>query len=200
MEIPTALIKQLRDISGAGVLDCRKALEANNGDLDKAKAWLNERGLAAAAKKAGRAAKEGRVEVYVHPGNRVAVMVEVNCESDFVAKTGAFQSLAHDIALHIAFANPHYLDVADISIDVAEAEKAKIRERALADGKPPQVIEKIVAGQIEKFYEEVCLLRQPFVKDEKVTIGAMLSQTVSTLGENVVVRRFARYELGETAG
>ena len=200
MEIPTALIKQLRDISGAGVLDCRKALEANNGDLDKAKAWLNERGLAAAAKKAGRAAKEGRVEVYVHPGNRVAVMVEVNCESDFVAKTGAFQSLAHDIALHIAFANPHYLDVADISIDVAEAEKAKIRERALADGKPPQVIEKIVAGQIEKFYQEVCLLRQPFVKDEKVTIGAMLSQTVSTLGENVVVRRFARYELGETAG
>lgn len=200
MEIPTALIKQLRDISGAGVLDCRKALEANNGDLDKAKAWLNERGLAAAAKKAGRAAKEGRVEVYVHPGNRVAVMVEVNCESDFVAKTGAFQSLAHDIALHIAFANPHYLDVAEISIDVAEAEKAKIRERALADGKPPQVIEKIVAGQIEKFYEEVCLLRQPFVKDEKVTIGAMLSQTVSTLGENVVVRRFARYELGETAG
>lgn len=199
MEISAALVKRLREATGAAVLDCKKALEAHNGDLEKAKAWLNEKGLAAAVKKAGRAAKEGRIEVYVHPGNRVAVMVEVNCETDFVAKTEAFQSFAHEVALHIAFANPKYLEVSDIPIEIVEAEKAKLRDRALAEGKPERVVEKIVEGQIDKYYQEVCLLRQPFIKDEKVTIGDLVKQTIAVIGENVVVRRFVRYELGEGA-
>lgn len=200
MEISAALIKQLRETTGAGVLDCKKALETNGGDLDQAKTWLTEKGLASAAKKAGRAAREGRVEAYLHPGNRVAVLVEVNCETDFVAKTQAFRSFAHDVALHIAFARPQYLDVADVPVDVVDAESARLRERAVADGKPEQVLDKIVAGQMEKFYQEVCLRRQPFVKDEQVMIGDMLKQTIATIGENVVIRRFVRYELDETAG
>jgi elongation factor Ts len=199
MAISAADIKQLREATGAGVLDCKKALEANDGDVDQARAWLTERGLALAAKKAGRAAHEGRVEVYVHPGNRVAVMVEVNCETDFVAKTDAFQSLAHEVALHIAFANPRYIDVTDVPAEVAGEAEAELREKALADGKPAHIIDKIVAGQMDNFYQENCLLRQPFIKDEKVTIGDLLKQTVATIGENVVVRRFARYELGESA-
>ena len=200
MEITAALVKQLREATGAAVLDCKKALEAHGGDLDKAKAWLNEKGLASAAKKASRVAKEGRVEIYIHPGNRVGVMVEVNCETDFVAKTDAFQSFAHEVALHIAFANPQYLDVTELPAASVETEKAKLRDRALADGKPEKVVEKIVEGQIEKFYQEVCLLRQPFIKDEKVTIGDLLKQTVAIIGENVVIRRFARFELGEGVG
>ena len=199
MAISAALIKQLRAATGAGVLDCKKALEAHAGDFDQARAWLTERGLALAAKKAGRAANEGRVEVYVHPGNRVAVMVEVNCETDFVAKTDAFQSLAHEVALHVAFANPRYLDAADVPAGVAAEAEAHLRERAVADGKPPHIVDKIVAGQMESFYQENCLLRQPFIKDEKVTIDDLLKQTVATIGENVVIRRFARFELGENA-
>jgi elongation factor Ts len=200
MPVTATQIKELRESTGAGVLDSKRALEANAGDFEKAKAWLTERGLASAAKKASREANEGRVEVYVHPGNRVAVMVEVNCETDFVAKTEAFQTLAHDVALHIAFANPRYVDRADVPAQVVEAEQARQRERALAEGKPPQVVDKIVAGQMEKFVEEHCLLQQPFIKDEKVTIGDLLKQTVAIIGENVVVRRFTRYELGESAG
>jgi elongation factor Ts len=200
MQISAAQIKELREATGAGVLDCKRALEAAGGEFEKAKAWLNEKGLATAAKKADRAANEGRIEVYVHPGNRVAVMVEVNCETDFVAKTEAFLSFAHEVALHIAFANPRYVDVADIPPEGAAAEQAKFRERALAEGKPERVVEKIVAGQMDSYYEENCLLRQPFVKDEKVTVGDLLKQVVAAIGENVVIRRFARYELGETAG
>lgn len=199
MTISAALIKQLREATGAGVLDSKKALEANNGDFDKAKVWLTEKGLATAAKKSGRAANEGRVEVYVHPGNRVAVMVEINCETDFVAKTEAFQSFAHEVALHIAFANPRYVDLADVPASEIEDKQAKQRDLALADGKPAQIIDKIVAGQMEKFYQEICLLRQPYVKDDKVTIGDLVKQTVAAIGENVIIRRFARYELGETA-
>jgi elongation factor Ts len=199
MAVTAATIKQLREATGAGVLDCKKALEAHDGDFEKARAWLAEKGLSSAAKKTGRAANEGRVEVYVHPGNRVAVMVEVNCESDFVAMTDAFQSLAHNVALHVAFANPRYLDAADVPADVVEAEQAKLRERALAEGKPASVVDKIIAGQMEKFYQEICLLQQPFIKDEKVTIGDLQKQTVTATGENVVIRRFTRYELGETA-
>jgi elongation factor Ts len=199
MAVTATQIKELREATGAGVLDSKRALEANAGDFDKAKAWLTERGLASAAKKASRAANEGRIEVYVHPGNRLAVMVEVNCETDFVAKTDAFQKLAHDVALHIASANPRYLDQADVPAEVVETEQARQRERALAEGKPPAMVEKIVAGQMEKFYEETCLLQQPFIKDESVTIGNLLKQTVAVIGENVVLRRFTRYELGETA-
>jgi elongation factor Ts len=200
MQISAAQIKQLREETGAGVLDCKRALEAAGGDQEKAKAWLNEKGLASAAKKSDRAANEGRIEVYVHPGNRVAVMVEVNCETDFVAKTEAFQGFAHEVALHIAFANPRYVDPADVPPPAIAEEQAKLRERAQAEGKPAHVVEKIVAGQMEAFYQEACLLRQPYVKDEKTTIGDLLKQTVTAIGENVVIRRFARYELGETAG
>jgi len=200
MQISAAQIKQLREETRAGVLDCKKALEAVGGDMDQAKAWLNEKGLALAARKSDRAANEGRIEVYVHPGNRVAVMVEVNCETDFVAQTEAFLSFAHEVALHIAFANPRYVEPADLPPETAAAEQARLRERAEAEGKPAHVVEKIVAGQMESFYQETCLLRQPYVKDEKTTIGDLLKQTVTALGENVVVRRFARYELGETAG
>jgi elongation factor Ts len=196
MAISAAQIKELREATGAGVLDCKRALEANAGDFERAKAWLNEKGLAAAAKKADRAAKEGRVEVYVHPGNRVAVMVEVNCETDFVANTEAFQSFAHEVALHIAFANPQYVDKADLPAALVQAEEARLRERALADGKPEKVLDRIVSGQMVAFYQEKCLLQQPFVKDDEQTVGDLLKQTISTIGENVIVRRFARFELG----
>jgi elongation factor Ts len=199
MAISAAQIKELREATGAGVLDCKKALEASSGDFDQAKGWLNEKGLATAAKKSDRAANEGRVEVYVHPGNRVAVMVEVNCETDFVANTDAFQTFAHEVALHIAFANPQYVDLADVPPALVEAEQARLRERPVADGKPEHIIERIVSGQMESFFKDRCLLQQPYVKDEQQTINDLLKQIVSAIGENVVVRRFARYELGETA-
>ncbi len=196
MAISAAQIKELREETGAGVLDCKRALEASEGDLARAKDWLNEKGLAQAAKKADRAANEGRIEVYVHPGNRVAVMVEVNCETDFVANTEAFQSFAHEVALHIAFANPQYVDKADLPPEKVQAEEARLRERAIADGKPEKVLDRIVTGQMEAYYKDKCLLQQPYVKDEEQTIGDLLKQTISTIGENVIVRRFARYELG----
>jgi len=205
MEIPKGLtvsatqVKELRESTGAGVLDCRKALQENNGDFDKAVAFLREKGLAAAAKKAGREAREGAVELYSHGGGRVGVMVEVNCETDFVARTEQFRALAHDLALQVAAANPRYLDVTDVPAEVVEGEKTIARNRALQEGKPEKVLDKIVEGRLEKFYQEVCLLRQPFVKDESLTIAELLKQTVSTIGENVIIRRFARWELGETA-
>ncbi|MBN1886612.1 MAG: translation elongation factor Ts [Thermoflexales bacterium] len=197
MEISTALIKQLRELSGAGVLDCRKTLEQTGGDLDKAAAILREKGLSKAAKKAERAALEGRVELYAHPGDRVGVMLELNCETDFVAKNEAFKSLAHELALHIAFASPSYLQVQDIPADVIEAQKARFQADARASGKPEAVLDKIVQGKLEKFYDEVCLLRQAFVKDDKVKVGDLITSLIVKTGENIVVRRFARYELGQ---
>ncbi len=197
MEITTQQIKELREATGAGVLDCRKALVESGGDFNKAVAYLREKGLAAAAKKAGREAKEGVVELYSHGGGRVGVMVEVNCESDFVARTEQFRTFAHDVALHVAALAPRYLDVADVPAEVLAAERTVARNRALQEGKPERVLDKIVDGRLEKFYQETCLLRQPFVKDETVTLGDLLKQTISTIGENIVIRRFARWELGE---
>jgi len=197
MEISATQVKELRESTGAGVLDCRKALQENNGDFDKAVAFLREKGLAAAAKKAGREAREGVIELYSHGGGRVGVMVEVNCETDFVARTEQFRVFAHDLALQVAAANPRYLDVADVPAEVVEGEKTIARNRALQEGKPEKVLDKIVEGRLEKFYQEVCLLQQPFVKDESLTITALLKQTVATIGENVIIRRFARWELGE---
>jgi elongation factor Ts len=203
MEIPQGLtvsaaqVKELRESTGAGVLDCRKALQENNGDFDKAVAFLREKGLAAAAKKVGREAREGAVELYSHGGGRVGVMVEVNCETDFVARTEQFRAFAHDLALQVAAANPRYLDLADVPAEVVEGEKTIARNRAIQEGKPEKVLDKIVEGRMEKFYQEVCLLQQPFVKDESLTIAELLKQTVATIGENVIVRRFARWELGE---
>ncbi len=183
MAISANQVKELRESTGAGILDCRKALEANNGDLNKAVAFLREKGLAAAAKKIGRVAKEGLVEVYSHGQGRVGVMLEVNCETDFVAKTDAFRTLVHDLALHVAAANPRYLDVTDVPADVVEAEKTIARNRAIQDGRPEKVLDRIVENRLEKFYQETCLLKQ----------------TIATLGENVIIRRFARWERGEAS-
>jgi elongation factor Ts len=199
MAISPTQVKELREATGAGVLDCRKALEANNGDFDKAVASLREKVLAAAAKKVGRQAKEGLVEVYSHGGGRVGVMLEVNCETDFVAKTDAFRSLVHDLALHVAAANPRYLDTAEVPAEVVENEKTIARNKAIQDGRPEKVLDKIVENRLEKFYQETCLLRQPFVKDEGTSIESLLKHAIATLGENVVVRRFARWERGEAS-
>lgn len=197
MAISAADVKKLREATGAAMLDCKNALEQNNGDFDQALEWLKEKGLAKAAKKADRVTQEGRIEVYVHPGNRVAVMVEVNCETDFVAKTEAFQNFTHDVALHIAMAAPHYVDATNIPASELEARAAEFREQALAEGKPANVADKIAEGKLEKYYQEVCLLRQPFVKDEEKTIGQMLKEAIAAIGENINIRRFIRYEMGQ---
>jgi elongation factor Ts len=199
MEITTQQVKELREATGAGVLDCRKALQAHEGDFDKAVAYLREKGLAAAAKKEGREAKEGTVELYAHGGGRVGVMVEVNCETDFVARTEQFKTFAHDLALHIAALAPQYVDVGEIPADVVESKRAAARNQALQEGKPERVLDRIVDGRLEKFYQETCLLRQPFVKNDEVTVADLLKQTVAAIGENVIIRRFARWELGEAA-
>ena len=197
MDISATLVKELREATGAGVLECRKALEQHNGDLEKATAYLREKGLAKAAKKAERVVKDGRVEVYAHPGNRVGVILEVNCESDFVARTEDFKVVVHDLALHIAFANPQYVRPEDIPAGVLEAQRAAFQSEAAATGKPANVMERIVQGKLDKYYDEVCLLRQPFVKDDKVKVGDLVVGAIAKIGENIVVRRFVRYEVGE---
>ena len=197
MEIATAQIKELREATSAGVLECRKALEQANGDMEKAAAILKEKGLAKAAKKSERTTKDGRVELYAHPGNRMGVMLEVNCESDFVARTEGFKSLVHDLALHIAFSNPKYIRPEDIPADVLEAQRAAFKVEALATGKPEAVLDRIVQGKLDKYYDDTCLLRQPFVKDDKVKVGDLITQAIAKIGENIVVRRFVRFELGE---
>jgi len=197
MEISTAQIKELREATGAGVLECRKVLTETNGDMQKAMYLLKERGLAKAAKKAERTTKDGRVEVYSHPGNRVGVLLEVNCESDFVARTDDFKALVHELALHIAFSNPQYLRPEDIPVDVLEAQRAGFKVEAEASGKPANVLDRIVEGKLDKYLDDVCLLRQPFVKDDKVKVGDLVTSAIAKIGQNVVVRRFVRYELGE---
>ncbi len=196
MEISAAMIKQLREATGAGVLDCRKALEATGGDAEKAKAWLKDKGLAAAAKKADRVAKDGLVGYYIHHNNRVAVLVEVNCESDFVARTEGFKTLTQTIAKHIAMANPQYVKPEDIPTNVLEETKQGFVAEAQAAGKAGAEIDGEVEKKLKKFYEETCLVQQPYVLDDKVTIGSMITQGITDLKENIVVRRFVRYELG----
>ena len=198
MEITTAMVKELRQATGAGVLDCRKALEASGGDFEAALAALREKGLAAAAKRAGRQASEGCVEAYVHPGSRIAVLLELNCETDFVARTDDFKTLAHDLALHIAFAAPRYLTRTDVPEEVIEQEGATYRAQALEAGKPERIVDRIVDGRLEKFYQQVCLMEQPFVKDEDQAVQDLITNAIAKLGENVVMRRFVRYKLGET--
>jgi elongation factor Ts len=197
LEITTAMVKELRQATGAGVLDCRKALEAHEGDLEKATVYLKEKGLAAVAEKSEREASEGMIEAYVHPGNRVAVMLELNCETDFVAKTNEFRQLAHDLALHIAFAAPCYTAREGVPQEVIESEKTAYRAQALEEGKPEKIIDRIVEGKLDKFYKDVCILEQPFVKDEDKTIQDLINDTIAKLGENIILRRFVRYELGE---
>lgn len=197
MEITTAMVKELRQATGAGVLDCRKALETTGGDFEAAAAYLREKGLAEAAKKVDRAAREGLIEAYVHTGSRVGVILELNCETDFVARTEEFRRLAHDLALHIAFANPRYISRSQVPAEVVEEERRIYRSQALEKGKAAQAVDRIVEGKLEKFFQSVCLLEQPFVKDEDRTVEQVLKEHTALLGENIVVRRLARYELGE---
>lgn len=196
-EITAALVKELRERTGAGMMDCKKALAATEGDMDKAIDFLREKGLAAAAKKAGRIAAEGLVESYIHGGGRIGVLVEVNCETDFVAKTDAFKSLVKDIAMHIAAANPSYLRREEVPAAELEHEKMVLSEQARNEGKPKKIIEKMVTGRIEKYYKEVCLLEQPFVKDPDKTISDLITESIAKIGENIAIRRFTRYQLGE---
>lgn len=198
MAITTAMVKELREATGAGVLEAKKALEQHDGDFNKAVDMLREKGAARAAKRADRSANQGLIELYTHPGNRVGVMLELNCETDFVAMNAQFRELAHNLALHIAAAAPRYMNIEDVPPAELEREMAVLKAQALAEGKPEAVAEKIVAGRLNKFYEEFCLMEQPFVKDEKVKIKDMVTDAIRMTGENVIVRRFARYELGES--
>ena len=195
-EITAALVKELRERTGAGMMDCKKALSATDGDLEKAIDFLREKGLAAAAKKAGRVAAEGLVEAYIHGGGRIGVLVEVNCETDFVAKTDAFKELVKDIAMHIAATNPSYLKREEVPTAELEHEQAVLAEQARNEGKPEKIIEKMVAGRIEKYYKEVCLMEQPFVKDPDKTISDLITESIAKIGENISIRRFTRYQLG----
>jgi len=198
MAITTEQIKELREATAAGILDCRKALESANGDFNKAVEYLREKGLAKAAKRADREASEGVLELYSHGNGRVGVMVEVNCETDFVARSEAFRKFAHEVALQIAAAAPRYIRPEQITEDVLETERNIARARALEEGKPANVLDRIIDGRIEKFKDEVCLLRQPYIRDEQITIESLLNQNIAAIGENIVIRRFARWEVGES--
>ena len=198
MAITTEQIKELREATSAGILDCRKALESADGDFDKAVDYLREKGLAKAAKRSDREASEGVLELYSHGNGRVGVMVEVNCETDFVARSEAFRKFAHEVALQIAAAAPAYIRKEDVPADVLEHEREIARVRALEEGKPAPVVERIVDGRIEKYYDEACLLRQPYIRDEQITIEKLLAQHIGSIGENIVIRRFTRWEVGES--
>lgn len=196
-EISAALVKELREKTGAGMMDCKKALAQANGDMDKAVDLLREKGLAAAAKKAGRVASEGIVDSYIHGGGRVGVLVEVNCETDFVARNEDFRAFVHDVALQIAALKPQYVSKEEVPTEIIEHEREVLKAQALGEGKPAHIVDKMVEGRLEKFYKEVCLLEQPFVKDQDTTLGKILSEWVAKIGEKIAVRRFVRYEMGE---
>lgn len=197
MEITAEAVRELREKTGAGIMDCKKALAQNNGDLEKALTYLREKGLAAAAKKSSRIASEGLITAYIHSGGKVGVLLEVNCETDFVAKTDGFSDLVKDIALHIAAMNPQYVRRAEVPTEAIEKEKAIFTVQAKESGKPEQVIAKMVDGKIEKFYKESCLLEQTFVKNPDLTIEKLVIEAIAKLGENISVRRFTRYKVGE---
>ncbi len=197
MAISTQQIKELRAATGAGILDCRKALEQADGDFDKALDFLREKGLAKAAKRASREASEGVIELYSHGNGRVGVMVELNCETDFVARSDAFRKLAHEIALQIAAMSPQYVSEEDIPAEVLEHEREIARKQALEEGKPEHILDRIVEGRIKKFKDEACLLRQTYIRDDKRTIQDLVNEGIVAMGENVIVRRFARWALGE---
>jgi elongation factor Ts len=199
MSVSATQVKELREATGVGFLDCRKALEEANGDFDKAVDLLRERGLAKAAQRAGREASEGVLELYNHGNGRVGVMLEVNCETDFVARSETFRDFAHEIALQVAASNPLWISKEDIPEDILEREKEIARARALEEGKPEKILDRIVDGRIKKYIEEVVLMQQPFIKDEDKTIEQYLHETVAAIGENIVIRRFARWEVGESS-
>jgi elongation factor Ts len=199
MSITADQIKELRAATGVGILECRKVLEEAGGDFEKAMTILRDRGLAMAAKRSGREASEGVLELYSHGNGRVGVMLEVNSETDFVARSDGFRKFAHEIALHIAASSPKYIREEDIPEEVLEQERADARRYALDEGKPESVVDRIVEGRLQKFKDEVCLLRQAYIRDEEITVENLLHQNIAAIGENIVIRRFVRWEVGETS-
>lgn len=197
MAITAALVKELRELTGAGMMDCKKVLTETEGNIEKAVDLLREKGLAAAAKKAGRIAAEGLVTSYIHGGGRIGVLLELNCETDFVAKTDDFKALAHDISMQIAATNPAYLRREDVPEDVLEREKEVLRQQAQNEGKPANIVEKMLVGRIEKFYKENCLVEQAFIKDGDKSVTQVVNEHIAKIGENISIRRFVRYQLGE---
>ena len=196
-EITAQMVKELRERTGAGMMDCKNALNETKGDMESAVDTLRKKGLAAAAKKAGRITAEGAVASYIHAGGKIGVLVEINCETDFVARTDQFQELVRDIAMHIAAAEPRVVRREEVTSDLLDRERAIFRDQALASGKPENVVEKIVTGKIEKYYSEFVLLEQPFVKNPDQTVAQLIAEKVGKIGENIQVRRFTRYKLGE---
>ena len=197
MNITPAMVKELRVKTGAGMMDCKEALIAVDGDFEKAIDYLRKKGMSAATKRSSKAAKDGTIASYIHLGGKIGVMVEVNCETDFVARTDDFQSLAKDLAMHIAALNPSYVRLEDIPPHALEREKEIYRSQALAEDKPEKIWDKIVEGKLKKYYEDVCLLEQRFVKNPEITVGTLVNNMIARTGENIIVRRFARFQLGE---
>ena len=197
MSVTAAMVKELREKTGAGMMDCKKALSETGGDMEKAIDWLRRKGLAVAAKRAGRTASEGQIASYIHAGGRLGVLVEVNCETDFTGRTEEFTALAHDLAMHIAASNPICISPEDMPPEVVEREREIYRTQALEQGKPEKIVDKIVEGKLKKFYTENCLLSQPFVKDPDKTVEDLLNEMRAKTGENIQVRRFVRFQLGE---
>ncbi len=192
-------VRELREKTNAGIMDCKRALAESAGDMEKAVVFLREKGLAAAAKKATRGASDGAVSSYIHAGGKIGVLIEVNCETDFVARTEEFQALVRDLAMHIAASNPSFVSKDDVPEDAIEAERNIFRAQAAESGKPANVVEKMVEGKVTKFFGDVCLLEQPFVKDPQRTVGQLVTDAIAKIGENIVVRRFARFQLGENS-
>lgn len=197
MSISAAQVKELRDKTNAGMMDCKEALKDADGNFEKAVEYLRKKGLSAATKRSSRAAKEGAVESYIHMAGKIGVLLEVNCETDFVGRTEAFRNLVHDVAMHIAAMNPKYLAPDDVPEKMLEQEKEIYRTQALAEGKPEKVVDKIIEGKLKKYYEDMCLIKQKFVKDTDVTIETLVNNAIANTGENIIIRRFTRYQLGE---
>jgi elongation factor Ts len=198
-EITAALVKQLRDKTGAGMMECKKALTEAKGDMAEAEVILRKRGIASASKKSSRTTKQGVIGTYIHPGSQLGVMVEINCESDFVARTEDFQQLVHDVAMQIAAADPLFLRKEDVTPEILEKEREIARDRARQEGKPEKILDKIVEGRLAKYYEEVCLYEQPFIKDNAVTVGQMIATKIGKLGENIAIARFSRMKVGDAS-
>ena len=198
-EITAQLVKQLRDRTGAGMMECKRALEESKGDLAEAEVVLRKRGIAAAGKKAARATRQGVIASYIHPGAQLGVLVEVNCESDFVARTEDFQEVVHDVAMQIAALDPKFVRREDVTEELLAKERDIQRARAIAEGKPPQVAEKMIEGRLNKFFEEVCLYEQPFIRDGSVTVAQLIAVMIAKIGENITVSRFMRFKVGDAA-
>lgn len=197
MDITSAMVKELRDKTAAGMMDCKEALTASGGDFDKAIDYLRKKGMSAATKRSSKAAKDGTIATYIHMGGKIGVMVELNCETDFVAKTDNFQALAKDLAMQVAATNPTYVNSQEISPEAMEREKEIYRSQLLTEKKPEKIWDKIIDGKLNKFYEEVCLVNQKFIKDDSITVETLINNMIAKTGENIIIRRFCRFQLGE---